>query len=103
MCFMKRWPGLALRKGDALAQPRVNAVNATNLKNYYILLEKTLKDNDLFNCPNKIFNMDESDLPFHLKSLLFEGLRKHIAVQQGTNRKLLSWHVLMQPAPLYLQ
>ncbi len=26
---MQRWPKLALRKGDALAQPRANAVNAT--------------------------------------------------------------------------
>ena len=73
--FMKRWPDLVLRKGDALAQPRANAVNATNLKNYYILLEKTLKDNDLFNCPNKIFNMDESGLPLDHKPSKVIALR----------------------------
>ena len=64
---MQRWPDLALRKGDALAQPRANAVNATNLNNYYNLLEKTLKENDLFNCPNRIYNMDESGLPLDHK------------------------------------
>ena len=72
---MKRWPDLVLRKGDALAQPLANAVNATNLKNYYILLEKTLKDNDLFNCPNKIFNMDESGLPLDHKPSKVIALR----------------------------
>ena len=49
--FLQRWPKLSLRKGDALAQPRANAVNAANMKNYFDLLEKTLKTN-LFNCPN---------------------------------------------------
>lgn len=29
--FMERWPILALRKGDSLAQPRANAVNNENI------------------------------------------------------------------------
>ena len=46
--YMQRWPKLALRKGDALAQPRANAANSENLKHYYDLLEETLKKHELF-------------------------------------------------------
>ena len=67
LCFMQRWPKLALRKGDALAQPRANAVNSENLKHYYDLLEGTLKKHELFNCPSRIYNMDESGLPLDHK------------------------------------
>ena len=53
--FMQRWHNLTLRKGDPLAQPRANAVNATNINNYFDLLEKTLKTYELFNRPNLIY------------------------------------------------
>lgn len=33
--FMERWPQLALRTGDALAQPHANVVNSENMKQYY--------------------------------------------------------------------
>ncbi len=52
---------LALRKGDALAQPRANA---TNIKKYYSLLEETLKKNKLILAVytiwmNRVFNRKE--------------------------------------------
>ena len=65
--FTQRWPKLGLRKGDALPQPRANAVNSTNMKNYFKLLETTLKTNGLLDCPNRIFNMDESGIPLDHK------------------------------------
>lgn len=58
--FIERWPRLALRKGDALAQSRATAVNAENLSQYYNLLKEMLKKHGLFNCPSRIYNMDES-------------------------------------------
>ena len=64
--FMQHWHKLTLRKGDALPQPRANAVNATNIKNYFDLLEQ-LEKHELFNCPNQIYNMDESGLPLDIK------------------------------------
>ena len=42
--FVQRWPKVCLRKGDALATPRANAVTKTNITQYYNLL-KTLDDN----------------------------------------------------------
>ena len=64
---MERWPKLSLRKGDALAQPRANAVTPENLKNYFDLLKKTLNNNDIMNCPHRIYNMDESGMPLDHK------------------------------------
>ena len=36
---MTRWPALALRRGDALAVARVEAITAANLKEYYDFLK----------------------------------------------------------------
>ncbi len=52
---MERWPKLTLRKGDALAQCRANAVNSANLD--HDLLEETLKKHDIFDCPSRIYNI----------------------------------------------
>ena len=65
--FMERWPKLALRKGDALAQPRANAVTETNVHQYYSPLEKTMQENDILNCPSRVYNMDESGMPLDHK------------------------------------
>ena len=65
--FVERWPAIRLRKGDALAIPRANAVTAANIAQYYNLLKKTLEENDLMGCPNRIYNMDESGMPLDHK------------------------------------
>ena len=77
--FMERWPSLRLRKADGLAQSRANAVNSVNIKNYFVLLEKTLEEKESFNCPNRIYNMDESGLPLDhnpSKVIAMKGARK---------------------------
>ena len=45
--FMECQPKLALRYGDALAQPRASAVTEANVLQYYSLLEKTLQENGI--------------------------------------------------------
>jgi len=77
--FMQCWPSLRLRKGDALAQPRANAVTATNINQYYKLLEKTLKEYGLFDCPSRIWNMDETGMPLDHKPpkvIVLKGTKK---------------------------
>lgn len=64
--FKQRWPKLALRKDDALAQPRANAVSEANIRQYYGL-EKTLKEHGMFNSPSRVYNMDESGMPLDHK------------------------------------
>ena len=57
-----------LRKGDALAIPRTNAVTAANIAQYCnSLLKKTLEEISLMGCPNRIYNMDESGMPLDHK------------------------------------
>ena len=65
--FIERWLKLALRKGDALAQPRAKAANASNIAQYFGLLEETLNKFNIFNSPSRIYNMDESGMPLDHK------------------------------------
>ena len=65
--FMDRWPTLSLRKGDALAVSRFQALTADNLKEYYDLLKTTLETHGLMNLPSRIYNMDESGMPLDHK------------------------------------
>lgn len=92
---MERWPMLSLRKGDALAQPRANAVNTENISEYYSLLEKTLKKHGLFNCPSRLYNMDESGMPLDHKPPKVIVLREFIVVRLETKLKYLFSLVLM--------
>ena len=41
---MTRWTALALRRGDALAVARAEAVTTATLKEYYDLLKTTLEE-----------------------------------------------------------
>lgn len=65
--FMQRHSSLSLRTSDPLSRVRANAVTKENMKNYFDLLEKTLKENDLFDKPSLIYNMDESGMPLDHK------------------------------------
>ena len=65
--FMGRWPTLSLRKGDALAISRAQALTADNLTEYYDLLKTTLETHGLMNLPSRIYNMDESGMPLDHK------------------------------------
>ena len=65
--FMERWPWLSLRKADSLGQARANAVTSSNLAEYFSVLEETLQEHNLMNCPSRIFNMDESGIPLDHK------------------------------------
>ena len=59
---MERWPRLSLRKADSLGQAHANAVTSANLAEYFSVLEETLQEHNLMNCPSRIFNMDESGI-----------------------------------------
>ena len=88
--FMNRRPDLRLRKGDDLAQVRANAVTAENFQHYYKLLEETLKKHGLFNCPSRIYNMDETGLPLDHKPskvITLKGTKKYIVVHPRTKHR----------------
>ena len=54
---MKKQTYLSLHKGDPAANDRMDA-------DYFDLLEKTLKDNNLLNKPAQIYNVDESGMAY---------------------------------------
>lgn len=61
--FMERQPDLSLRRGDPTAHVRLDSTNKEVITKYYDLLEKTLQENNLFDNPAQIYNMDESGMP----------------------------------------
>ena len=65
--FMKRHPELALRKGDATAEVRMNSVTTENMKSYYDLLEEILEKHNLKTSPGQIYNVDETGMSLDQK------------------------------------
>ena len=66
--FLKRWPQLSLRKGDAFAAVREEASNESVFKNYFTLLDEIMTKNCLKDQPSQIYNCDESGMPLHTKT-----------------------------------
>ena len=59
---MKRQTYLSICKGDPAANEM--AVSSQAITNYFDLLEKTLKDNNLLNKPAQIYNVDETGMAY---------------------------------------
>ncbi len=66
--FLKRLKDLSVRRGDNCAQVRMDAINSDTLKQYFDLLESTLKEHDLLHHPSQIYNVDESGIPLDPKA-----------------------------------
>ena len=60
--FVKRWPNLKISKPQKLGIPRAKAASREIIDNYYKELETILKENDLFDKPERIFNIDETGI-----------------------------------------
>ena len=89
--FMKRHPELALRKGDATADIRMNSTTPESMKSYYDLLEGILKKHNLKNCPGQIYNVDETGMsldPQTPRVIGKKGQKKLDIEVQVTNPKL---------------
>ena len=61
--FMSRQGDLALRRGDPTANVRMDCLNEEIMEDYFIMLKKTLVENDLMDKPEQIYNVDESGMP----------------------------------------
>lgn len=103
--FLERQKGLlVLRKGDSTSFLHMNAMNSDTLKQYFDLLEETLKENDLLNSPTKLYNVDETGIPLDPKTpkiVTVKGTKRYgIRALEG-RVKLLWWHLGMQPGRFY--
>ena len=67
--FQKRNPRISLRIAAPLSHVRAMASDKESLNRYFDVLENTLKDNEIFNNPCRIFNCDETGIPLGPSSL----------------------------------
>ena len=61
--FMSRQGDLTLRRGNPIANVRMDCLNEEIMEDYFIMLKKTLLENDLMDKPEQIYNVDESGMP----------------------------------------
>ena len=67
--YRRRHPILTLRVPSSLSKARALASTRDVIDRYFDLLEETLLENELKDCPCQIFNMDESGMPLDPKSM----------------------------------
>ena len=65
--FLERRPRLSLRRGDATANVRMEALDIETKNEYFKSLEETLKEQGLMNSPGQIYNVDETGVPLDHK------------------------------------
>ena len=66
--FLSRHPDLSVRKSEGVSLARSEGMNKLEVSNYFDLLEKVLKEYNLFNKPFCIFNMDETGIQLNNKA-----------------------------------
>ena len=86
--FRKRHPHLTMRAGEALAYRRAVASSPETIKNYFDQLEEVLISNSLYNCPSRIYNIDESGFPLQHQPGKRIGVRgqKHVMVNTSGDK-----------------
>lgn len=60
--FLSRHPDIAIRKAEGVSLARREAMNREEVDAYFKLIHDTMEENELFDKPANIFNMDESGL-----------------------------------------
>ena len=77
--FLKRWPNLALRKGDPYSHARIQMTSRDVFEKYFDLLKDTLLKHLLFDKPSQVYNCDESGMPLEHKmprTIAEKGVKK---------------------------
>lgn len=65
--FLARHPDLSVRKAEGVSLARAQGMRRKEVGDYFKLLEKVLEENQLFDKPGHIFNMDETGLQLNNK------------------------------------
>ena len=69
----------------------MDAMNSDTLKQYYDLLEDTLKEHNLHNSPSQLYNVDESGIPLDPKApkvVTVRGIKKAWYQSPGRKRQI---------------
>ena len=99
--FLERRPRLSLRRGDATANVRMEALDIETKNKYFKSLEETLKEQGLMNSPGQIYNVDETGVTLDHKPpnvVARRGQKKCVIESPGTRSKSLLLGASMQLA-----
>jgi len=61
--FIARQAQLSLCQADSTAHVHMDAISQESISQCFDLLESTLKEHQLEDCPGQIYNMDETGIP----------------------------------------
>ena len=91
--FLHRQQDLSLRRADSTAHIRMDSINKESIKQYYDLLEQTMKSHNIQKSPNQIYNMDETGMPLTPRTpniVTQNGQKKSVIARQAKKNKSLS-------------
>ena len=102
--FRKRCSGLALRKCDTLDRGRARMANQTVMDGYFKLLRETLEKLGIKDCPDRLYNCDESGISLDPKKekVIVPVGTKHVYSQQAGTRDHITVHCCVNAAGEYL-
>lgn len=86
--FLSRHPEISVRKSEGMSLARTNAMDRNEIAQYFTLLEATMEENDLFDKPAKIFNLDETGLQLNSRpgEVLAQKGSKAVSTVTSTER-----------------
>lgn len=91
--FFRRHPDLSIRKAEGVSLGRGEGMNRLDVGNYFTLLQEILEQNELFDKPGCIYNVDETGLqlnnrPGHV--LAEKGAKDVVTVTSGEKGETIS-------------
>lgn len=91
--FLRRHPELSIRKSEGVSLARSRGMSTEIVKSYFELLERTLAENNLFDKPGNIYNMDETGLQLNNKPghvIAAKGSKSVAAITSGEKGETIS-------------
>lgn len=91
--FLRRHPDLCIRKAEGISLGRGEGMNPVDVGNYFKLLQEILEQNEFFNKPGCIYNVDETGLqlnnrPGHV--IAAKGATDIVTVTSGEKGETIS-------------
>ena len=90
--FLLRQPHLSYRRGDPTANVRMNCLTKEVITDYFTLLKDVLTENNLFESPNQIYNVDETGIALdgHAPRVIAKRGQKKVRYRTSGNRSQLT-------------
>lgn len=91
--FLTRNPELSIRQSEGVSIARAKGLNKKTVDNYFQLLGKVITENNLFDKPGHVFNMDETGLQLNNKPgkvIAIKGSKNVTTVTSGEKGETIS-------------